>query len=284
MTKEPARRTAGVVLAYRPDATILDNLRELISQVDAVYVVCNSPAAEDPILRSASAMESVRLLDQGGNVGVAAGFNAGMRAAMGAGYDFTWIFDQDSMVVPGMLDALIEAHAAVGDDVGIVGPALRSHATGMVYQREQGQGAQEVDTLISSGSLFSRGVIERVGLHDEALFIDYVDHDISLRARAQGLRNFKVYSTLLDHRFGDSDPVSLFGRRVYAAHYSPDRQYYMARNRIIVVRRFGFGRWFWEDLGFTTKSWIKVMLLERNKVAKMAAAARGMLDGLRYRG
>ena len=225
----------------------------------------------------------VVILAQDGNVGVAAGFNAGMRAGLAAGADFVWIFDQDSTVTPGMCEHLVAASVALGDQAGVVGPALRSHATGIVYRRETGTGAREVDMLISSGSLFSRALLQRIGLHDEPLFIDYVDHDITLRARHAGMHNLKVYDALLEHRFGDSDPVRLFGRPVYLSTYSPQRQYYMARNRMIVIRRFGFGRWFWDDLWFTTKAWVKVLLCEKDRPAKIRAFFRGWRDGLRYR-
>ena len=281
MTTVPA--VAAVVLAYRPDESIVGNVQALAAQAEHVFVVDNSPLdAPSDVLEAFAADERITILPQGGNVGVAAGFNAGMRVGLTRGADYVWIFDQDSTVTPGMLEALIAAHRAAGESAGIVAPALRSHATGIVYARESGTGAREVDTLISSGSLFSKALIERIGLHDEPLFIDYVDHDISLRARAAGLRNYKVYDALLEHRFGDSDPVRLLGRGVYLSHYSPLRQYYMARNRMVVIRRFGFGRWFWEDLWFTTKAWAKVLLLEKDRPAKIRAFFRGWRDGLRY--
>jgi rhamnosyltransferase len=159
---------------------------------------------------------------------------------------------------------------------------LRSNATGVVYARETGVGAEEVDVLISSGSLFSRSLLDEIGLHDQSLFIDYVDHDICLRARRRGFHNYKVYDAILNHSFGDSDPATLFGRRVYRANYSPMRHFYASRNRIIVIRRHGFGRWFWEDVWFTSKAWVKVLLLESDKRGKVAAALRGAWAGLRY--
>lgn len=284
MNGRTRRRVAGVVLAYHPEADIADNVRALLAEADEVYLVNNSPDdASRAVLAPVAADDRVTVLEQPGNVGVAAGFNAGMRAALDAGADFVWIFDQDSTVTAGMLARLLAAHAAAGDTAGIIAPALRSHATGVVYRRETGDGAREVDVLISSGALFSRRLLERIGLHDEALFIDYVDHDISLRARAKGFHNYKVFDALLDHRFGDSDPVRLLGRRVYLSNYSPMRQFHMARNRVIVIRRYGFGRWFWEDLAFTTKAWIKVLLRETDRWTKIRAASRGAWAGLRYK-
>ena len=283
MTQAESAATAAVVLTYHPDAVAVENIERLRTQVPHVYVVNNSPdEATDKTLSALAADAGVTVLDQTGNVGVAAGFNAGMRAALSDGFDFVWIFDQDSSVNEGTLEKLVRAHRDGGERVGVVGPALRSDATGVVYARERGVGAREVDVLISSGSLFSRELIESIGLHDEPLFIDYVDHDICLLARRRGFRNLKVFEALLDHRFGDSDPVRLLGRGVYLSNYSTVRHFHASRNRVIVIRRYGFGRWFWEDIWFTGKAWTKVLLLERDRPAKVGAAMRGLWSGLRY--
>lgn len=276
--------TAGVVLAFRPDQTMRDRVALLRAQVDRVYVVNNSPDDErtTEVLGPLRSTPEVVVIDQERNVGVAAGFNAGMRRALEDGHDYVWIFDQDSTVAEGMLETLLAAFAG-RDDVGIVGPALRAEETGFLYDGDRGEGAAERPALISSGALFSRATLERIGLHDERLFIDYVDHDISLRARRAGLVCLKVFDTVLDHRFGASTPARFLGRRVYLSNYSPFRQYYMTRNRVIMVRRYGLGRWFWEDAAYAAKAWIKVLLCERDRGPKVGAAIRGAVDGIRFR-
>lgn len=276
--------TAGVVLAYRPEVSILLNLERLRQQVDRVYVVNNSPGDEGSadILARVAQVEGVVVLDQAKNVGVAAGFNAGMRRALADGFDFVWIFDQDSTVADGMLSHLKRAFSEWRAPVAMAGPALRAEETGFLYDADRGEGVGELQTLISSGALFSRAALERIGLHDERLFIDYVDHDISLRAREAGLAVVKVFDTVLDHRFGASTPVSFLGRRVYLSNYSPMRQYYMTRNRVIMMRRHGIGRWFWEDAAYASKAWVKVLLCERGRGPKIGAAIRGAIDGIRF--
>lgn len=276
--------TAGVVLAYRPEAGILSRIALLGAQADRVYVVNNSPddAGTASLMDRLREDDGVVVLDQAENVGVAAGFNAGMRRALADGFDFVWLFDQDSTVAEGMLEGL---RAAFGDPalrVGIAGPALRAEETGFLYDADRGEGRAESPTLISSGALFSRELLERIGLHDERLFIDYVDHDISLRARRAGFAVVKVFDTVLDHRFGASTPATFLGRRIYLSNYSPTRQYYMTRNRVVMIRRYGLGRWFWEDAAYATKAWIKVLLCERDRGPKIRAALRGLVAGIRF--
>ena len=271
---------AAVVLCYHPDAAVIGNVHALLQQVSHVFVINNSPDAPTAvILAPLAADERVTIIDQAGNIGVGAGFNAGMQSALDAGYQYVWIFDQDSTVAPGMLDALLAYSDRHGTRTGVVGPALRAAETGRVYDSDRGIGARDVDTLISSGSLFAAPLLREIGLHDANLFIDYVDHDICLRAKACGYVNVKVFDTLLDHRFGDSKPAQIFGRRVYLANYSPLRHYYSARNRIIILRRFGPRGWFWDDLRYSIKAWVKMLLLETGRPAKVTAAARGTWAG-----
>lgn len=280
-----APKVAAVVLSYKPDAGIVGNIDELAKQAERVYVVNNSPddSATADVLAPLTGRDSVVVLDQDGNVGVAAGFNSGMRQALVDGFDYVWIFDQDSTVSDGMLAALLTAFEQPGAPVAIAGPALRAEETGHLYDGESSSGIRDQVALISSGALFAREALDEIGLHDERLFIDYVDHDISLRARRAGFRIVKVYDTVLDHRFGASVPSTFLGRRIYLSNYSPMRHYYMTRNRVIMVRRYGLGRWFWDDAAYATKAWIKVVLCEKDRGVKIGAALRGAFAGLRFR-
>ena len=272
----------AVVLTYHPDASLVDNILALAPQVSAVVVVNNSPGVETALLDRVKAISGVEVIDQPGNVGVAAGFNAGMRRVFETGHRYAVIFDQDSTAPEKLVQGLVDAYQAFGTGAGIVGPALRSGVTGHEFRRERGSGIGVRETLISSGALFSREVVERIGLHDEGLFIDYVDHDISLRAGRRGLKNVKAFDVVLDHRFGGAVPRRILGRDFFVADYSPMRQYYMARNRIVLIRRYGFGAWFWEDLSYMGKAWVKVLLFEEDRPRKLAAFFRGFRDGLRY--
>lgn len=280
---EWGEQTAGVVLLFHPPQDVIENIEKLLAQIPWVFAVNNSPGDSDEVIAQLQSNARVTVLDQIGNVGVAAGFNAGMRAALAAGFGFVWIFDQDSSITDGMHQKLQDARRSALVDVGIVGPALRAAETGRVYDNERGVGTAPREVLISSGALFSRDLLEKVGFHDEALFIDYVDHDISLRANRAGFTNLKVFDTLLDHRFGDSEPTYFLGRRVYLSNYSPTRMYYSARNRVIVLRRFGGGPWFREDFGFTARAVIKMLLAEHDRPRKVKAALRGLVDGFRFR-
>jgi rhamnosyltransferase len=61
------------------------------------------------------------------------------------------------------------------------------------------------------------------------------------------------------------------------------RHYYTSRNRVIVMRRFGAGRWFREDIRYAAKAWVKVLFCERDRPKKVGAFLRGLRDGIFYR-
>ena len=73
---------AAVVLCYHPDAAVIGNVHALLQQVSRVFVINNSPDAQTAAALAPLAAEArVTVIDQAGNVGVGAGFNAGMRTA-----------------------------------------------------------------------------------------------------------------------------------------------------------------------------------------------------------
>lgn len=269
---------AGVVLTYHPTAEVVENVLEILKQVDRVYLVNNEyTSATEVVLSELSKIPNVKFINFDQNQGVAAGFNSGMTRAFEEGYQYCLLFDQDSVPAPEMVTRLLSAYEAQ-DDVGIVGPKLKDQKAGRFFDAEEG--VKPRDLLISSGSLISSQLVSEIGYLDESFFIDYVDHDYCLRAKALGKVNYIVNDAVLVHQFGEPEERNFFGRRVTVSNYAPIRHYYMARNRIFLVRKYGAGAWFWEDLGHFFKMWVKVILFEGEKGRKLLSCLRGCLDGL----
>jgi hypothetical protein len=94
--------------------------------------------------------------------------------------------------------------------------------------------ALEVDHLITSGCLVHRRTYEMTGPFDEGLFLDYVDIEWSLRARARGFHFFVTRKARMAHRIGDS-VISILGRSLWV--HQPQRQYLLVRNHLLLWRR-----------------------------------------------
>jgi rhamnosyltransferase len=201
-----------VVVAWHPEpfrfAAVLHALEE---QVDSIVVVDNT----------------------GFNRGLAAAQNRGVRLARAAGATHVLFLDQDSVPQPGMTARLLralQAYEALGIKVACVGPRMRCYGS-LTRRRE------ECDAIVSSGSLVPMAVLDAVGGMEEAFFIDQVDTEWCLRARARGYRVFGVPNALLDHRPGVGMRWIWLGSWRRLIRHPPYRHYTIFRNTLVLCRR-----------------------------------------------
>jgi rhamnosyltransferase len=247
---------ASVTVAFNPDVPRIEaQLRDLKSQVDIIIVVDNGSV---PPLQSGLSDQGLKdaivWITLGENRGIAGGLNAGIAAAKERGAEFVICMDHDSIALPGCIARLAAAFLrleAEGTRVAAVGPRIsdpRSHKEspfvklGWLTHTHQfcsagSEDSLECDFLISSGC-FARVANydeSRVGALDEGLFIDSVDFEWCCRARSRGFTLYGICDAVLDHRLGDSRK-SLLGSWSMIIH-SPERLYYMTRNRIVLYGR-----------------------------------------------
>jgi len=103
----------AVIVTYRPHAEALRRLVDVLQASDArVIVVDNTPRNE----RSSCGLTDCETIDMGGNAGIAAAQNAGIRAALAHGAEAVAFFDQDSTpdacLLPSLVASLGSLHEA----------------------------------------------------------------------------------------------------------------------------------------------------------------------------
>ena len=245
-------KVSSITVAFDPNAErLVEQVRALQGEVDQIIVVDNgsrSPVKDIPGLAGVD----VTLITLAANAGVARGFNVGIAAARERGAGFVLLLDDDSVPSPGMVAKLVEACRAQArpgaPGVAAVGPRVQDSRDpqdypfiqlGWTHNRHVRCGAtpDEViacDFLISSGSLVPMESFATVGEFDEGLFIDSVDLEWCCRARDRGLMLYGVCATHLDHRLGDRRHA-VFNMELVV--HSPERVYYMTRNRFLLYRR-----------------------------------------------
>ncbi len=194
----------------------------------------------------------------GANLGIATALNQGIERLVAAGCTSALLFDQDSEPSDELLIELPRTLAAErmrNRRVALVGPAYEDARLGGVapfvrfgylkLRRVQPEGVQpiEVDFLITSGSCVNLDVWRDIGSMDDGLFIDFVDLEWCVRARAKGYSVLGVPALRLTHELG-GEPVKFFGRS-YPGH-GPVRHYYLFRNAIALIRR-GYVPWSWKS-------------------------------------
>jgi rhamnosyltransferase len=260
ISSRAAGTTGVVVVFYRPEVDCVRRANHLAKLAPRVVVVDNS---EEPQSRRELGLDdAILLITNRANLGVATAINQGVRALIDHGCVDALVFDQDSEPSEQLileLPSLLELELVAGHAVAVIGPAYEDARLGGVAPFVRfGFGRLrritpvndtpiEVDFLISSGSCFNLRVWDDVGPMEDALFIDFVDLEWCVRARARGYSVLGAPSVRLTHELGGK-PVKVFGR-AYPGH-SPLRHYYLFRNAVALIkRRYVPCRWKINELG-----------------------------------
>lgn len=290
-------RVGGVVVTFHPDAGFETRLAAMLDEVRPVIVIDNTatPATRNR-LHAACTRLGAELIENDENVGLGAALNRAFRVLDERGFATVLAFDQDSTPEPGLAAALTSLMSA-DPRLAVVGSNwhdearpkarsrhLRPHAAlpGCFTRQAASHDLYDITCVITSGSLFHLATWRELGGFDEPLFVDLVDTDFCLRARAAGHAIAVAAQARLAHRRGAKAPVRRLGVTWWPAFGSPLRLRYLFRNRVLVLGRVGWRmpHWIAFELVYAAKVVTEIVLLEENKVAKLAACAQGTWDGL----
>jgi rhamnosyltransferase len=290
----------AVAVTYHPEAETLERqLAALAPQVARMIVVDNGSRDEDLAPARAANAEVIGL---GRNLGLAAAQNRGIERALAAGATHVLLMDQDSVPMPGMVDRLLAAHALPASrPVAAVGPRAFDPRSGTSLDHlvrrgwrfcqrptpETAAAPLVVEHLIASGCLISASALEKIGAMDESLFIDAVDIEWCMRARAAGFRLLLETRAVLEHRLGRHGIRLRTGTkrvRTLALH-SPMRQYYIFRNNLLLCRRPYVDRaWWWLMLKVLPRRFAFYLIFGPERAAFLRAMLTGVRDAWRGQG
>jgi rhamnosyltransferase len=196
------------------------------------------------------------------NIGVSSAIAYAFKLAKESGYQFVWLMDHDSIPSPVSHDLLLRAMDAYPDAALVAcQPKIEPNGkllNGLIFQDyrfvpKATSLAQdlapvpvyECDAVITSGSLLSIERIGTLGIVDENLFIDAVDHDICWRIRAAGLRVMVVRDAVMSHQLGQFKEIwdGFKKHTIQLSSYSYLRLYYICRNHTHVEIKAAKGSW-----------------------------------------
>ncbi|HEX4128826.1 MAG TPA: glycosyltransferase family 2 protein [Pirellulales bacterium] len=288
----------AVVVTYQPEQALLEALLASIrTQVARVAVVDNASRAA--WLAAVCREYGAQYVQQPCNTGLAAAQNVGIALARDSGSSHVLLLDQDSEPAPDMVERLLRQEAellARGEPVAAVGPQFADRRSGRAWAFQQigWGGIRRIDGprgnrdspvtaatfLIASGSLIAMPVFERVGVMREDLFIDNIDVEWCYRAAAQGLRCYGVFAARMYHAIGARSVTMFAGLRRQAIH-SPQRLYYMTRNRVYLYRLPYVSRtWLLNDLPRLAAKLLLFSLFMPPRGKNLRAMLAGLCDGL----
>lgn len=289
-------RVFAVVVTYQSEGDCSELVGELGRQCEGLIVVDNGSEAKIAARLAtvcSGAGPSVHFVGLPENIGIAAAQNWGISVARSLSATHVLLSDDDSLPPSHMLPRLLEALEAI-PDAGAVGPLPQEDRPGgdqLAYidrgwspkratREELSHGPVEVAFLIASGCLIPLTTLDVVGGMNEAMFIDHVDLEWGMRARAAGYRLYCVPDVVLKHSLGD-ESIQLPGREQPVHVHSPIRNYYILRNTVALIRRDVMPwRWrvryaYWAMKYVAFNALLVDRLPERRRML-----ARGLHDGL----
>lgn len=276
MRDATASDIAAVLVLYRPDPAVADNIAATAPQVDCLIAVDNTETPDPGFLARFSEFPNLDYVAMEGNRGIAAALNAGVERAKSEGFTFVLTLDQDSTPGPDLVTSLV-ACAASCPDAGLVSATHVERGASPAPVPEPG--CHPVLTTLASGNLVSIAAWERVGGFDESLFIDSVDHDFCLKLHEAGFGVYECGGALLAHSVGAT--VAASGPlRAHPSHHSALRRYYITRNRLIVGARHRdrFPEFLAQQRSAMWRELAKIVLFEGDKTAKLRMMWRGWRD------
>ena len=188
------------------------------------------------------------------NLGFSGGNNLGAKFAEKIGAEYILLLNNDTVVTPDFLDALVET-AETCDDAGIVCGKILYYepndviwfAGGRYYEKvcstkhlrigeknDTMKDDQPVAISFATGCvmLIPYSVWKRVGELDDMFFLYSEDTDYGIRVRKKGYKIYYNGRAVVYHKVSQSTGAT-----------SDNTQYYLVRNTLYIIRKHGKYKW-----------------------------------------
>ena len=275
---------AGVILYNHPSSTI-SLLQDLRRQSCEIHIFINALSPDQDISIYADLSDS--MFFPGENLGLARALNDIIEVFRASTSQYLFLFDQDSRISDDYIDRMINEYQSISlvdHSIVCLAPMLIDvkhpsiSATNAILGSSQSIHTP-YPTAATSGCLFTQKSFSTVGVMDENLFIDGIDHDWCLRAWTNHCSIYFSTKTELLHNMGDG--FIKYGSSLKPIHSNALRHYYIVRNSIYMI--------FWKSfpMGWNLREGLKTIrriagypMLSRNHLLSLQMVALGILHGI----
>ena len=202
---------------WRDTIACLQSLEKIKSSHQTMVI--DNASTNDSVERIRSAFPEIELIISSSNVGFSGGNNIGIKKALERGADFVWLLNNDTLVDPGSLTALLDV-ATSTPHVGAVGSVLYhmenrekvqawggghvSMLRGMSWHYTKPTRLQKIHYLTAASMLVRSEVFNTVGLMDDDYFMYWEDTDFGFRVREAGYTLEVADKSVIFHRVSAS--------------------------------------------------------------------------------
>jgi GT2 family glycosyltransferase len=212
------------------------------------------------------------------NIASAGGFAKGMEVAYEQGYDWIWLFNDDSRPVKGTLESFIN-YLQKDSNIGLLKIANTNENNQAVLLYWNGvrkpkyvalsNEIVKTDLITFDGCVISRKLIDKIGYCDPFYFMGTYEFDYCLKAKDVGFDIYTLPNGLIeDGKLGGKGGTP------------PWRQYYNTRNHLwLAIDRKSFEifkGWFTRELKYT----YAILFFSNKKKERLIFKARAIRDAV----
>lgn len=273
-------KVLAIIVLYNPDIDRLNqNIKAVSSQVDEVVLVDNGSGNIDEVKNNIK--NPVTFIYNDKNVGIARALNEGFEYAIKNDYDWVLTLDQDSVAE----EHLVEVYKKYLNlpDIGMLTCNYIDRNTNVLLEEKQEDEYYTVSRCITSASFCSVEAYKKSGGFDDYMFIDCVDYDYSAKMYKNNYKIYRINYDGLLHEIGHTKVYHFFGFKAISTNHSDFRQYYMARNNIILAKKYPEYYKMSNRIKSEISKWIVILLFEKNKFKKLSRRFSGIKDGIKYK-
>ena len=227
----------ALITVYYPAAGVVDHVRSIASQVDAVYICDNSPVSNEKLFDNI-AKGNVQYKGFQKNVGLSCAFNRVLKDSQIPWHDddYIFFFDQDSVIAENHISQMISVYESLqrqGFNVGCLGPAYFNTSSNTLEmpkaKKELMDKTYSVSSIITSSMLCNYRNLHCIDFFNEHVFLDMADWDLCWRIQQAGQLCCITESVVFRHSVGSGEKkIGLLKLRVG----QPFREYYQIRESL----------------------------------------------------
>ena len=236
-------KPCAVVILFYPNITTINRLLDALFKQNVHCILVDNSSKAQLSEKTLPAGQYTYICNQK-NLGIAEAQNIGLVEASNLGFGFSFVFDQDSQITDTFIEKMCNEWICaqkVDDKLAAIGPQIYCHFTDKLEKpliqktiSTLAPNVHEVNQIIASGMLLDLQCFQVIGLKDQSLFIDGVDHEWCWRARTLGYIIALTQNVVMRHSLGEKKiNLGVFAVKIG----TPVRLYYQTRNLLILSRR-----------------------------------------------
>ena len=259
---------------------------ELVKTISAIrnqgilendIIVINNNSSDNTKNILDSNFKNIQSIHLNENIASAGGFSKGMQTAYEKGYDWVWLFNDDSRPVEGSLKSILEHLNSDKIQIGLLKIANKDDNNKAVLLYWNGvrkpvsvdvsNEIVQTDLITFDGCIISKKTIEKIGYCDPLYFMGTYEFDYCLKAKDAGIGVYTLPNGLIeDGKLGGKNGTP------------PWRQYYNTRNHLwLALDRKSFvifKGWLIREIKYT----LSIILSGDKKIIRLVFKLRAIRD------